>query len=94
MGAVAALQWVLGDEEAQAYAAGTSVTVEKTKSEIDSLLGKHGATQRGVLADDSAGRAIVAFVIAESGKTVAVALEAQMVQVLQGAQPRLLPEAT
>jgi len=46
----------------RAYAEGTSVTVEKTRSEIDTLLGKHGASQRGVMTDD-AGRAVVAFVI-------------------------------
>lgn len=47
----------------KAYAAGTIVSVEKTKSEIDTLLGKHGATQRGIMADDEERRAMVAFVI-------------------------------
>ena len=45
------------------YAAGTSVAAEKTKAEIDTLLSKHGASQRAVMADDSNGRAVIAFVI-------------------------------
>lgn len=48
----------------RAYAEGTSVSVEKSKAEIDVLLGKHGASQRGIMADESSGRAMIAFVIA------------------------------
>lgn len=45
------------------YAAGTSVPVERSKAELDSLLGKHGASGRGVMSDDERGRAIVYFVL-------------------------------
>jgi hypothetical protein len=47
----------------RAYAEGTAVSVEKSKAELEGLLGKHGATQRGIMADDEAGRAVVVFVI-------------------------------
>jgi hypothetical protein len=43
------------------YASGTSVSVERSRMEIDSLLGKHGATSRGVATTE--GMAQVAFVI-------------------------------
>jgi hypothetical protein len=46
------------------YAAGTTVTVAKSKGELDALLSKYGATQRGVAEDDAAGVAIVAFTLA------------------------------
>lgn len=46
------------------YAEGTTVSVEKSKMELDSLLGKHGATQRMLGVDDDAGRAIVLFTLA------------------------------
>lgn len=45
------------------YAKHTTVSVEKSKTELDSLLGKHGATSRGVMSDDALGRAIVAFML-------------------------------
>ena len=45
------------------YAAGTSVSAEKSRAEIDTLLSKHGATQRGIQVDDAANMAIVAFVV-------------------------------
>lgn len=48
---------------ARAYAEGTAVSVEKSKAEIDSILTKHGATQRGIMADDVEGRAQLAFVL-------------------------------
>ncbi len=44
-----------------AYAEGTTVPVEKTKTELDVLLGKHGATQRGSFTDDTKGVAVVLF---------------------------------
>lgn len=43
------------------YAQKTNVSVEKSKFELDKLLGAHGATRRGVMADDTAGSAVVAF---------------------------------
>lgn len=43
------------------YAEGTSVSVDKTKAELDSLLQKHGACQRMFATDDDSGRAIVTF---------------------------------
>lgn len=50
--------------KAPTYAAGTVVTVEKSKAELDGLLGKHGATSRGILHDEEAGIAAVVFVLA------------------------------
>jgi hypothetical protein len=43
------------------YAAGTTVSVEKSKAELDALLGKHGASSRGIVVDDDRGLALVAF---------------------------------
>ena len=43
------------------YAEGTSVPVERSKAELDRLLSKHGATQRGMGSDDDAGMAFVVF---------------------------------
>ena len=43
------------------FAQHTKVPVETTRAEIDKLLGRHGATQRGVMQDDEKQRAIVAF---------------------------------
>jgi hypothetical protein len=45
------------------YAAGTTVPVEKSKAELDALLGKHGATSRGVMSDDAAGIAYIFFAL-------------------------------
>jgi hypothetical protein len=45
------------------FAAHTKVPVETTRAEIDRLLGRHGATQRGVMQNDETKQAIVAFVI-------------------------------
>lgn len=47
------------------FAAGTSVSVEKTRTEIDTLLGKHGAIARGISVDDVAAQAVVMFAIGE-----------------------------
>lgn len=47
----------------QGYAAGTSVPVERSKVELDTLLGKHGAGQRGIMHDEAAGTAHVVFVL-------------------------------
>ena len=45
------------------FAQGTKVSVERTRAEIDTLLGKHGATQRGIVTDDEGSKAVVAFVL-------------------------------
>lgn len=45
------------------FAEGTSVSVERSKAELDSLLGKHGATGRGVMSDDVEGKAFVYFIL-------------------------------
>jgi len=45
------------------YAAGTSVSVQKSKFELDALLQRHGATQRGYFDDDTKGEAVVAFTL-------------------------------
>lgn len=45
------------------YAEGTSVPVERSRAELDALLGKHGAGARGILIDDDRGLAIIAFQI-------------------------------
>jgi hypothetical protein len=46
-----------------AYAKGTSVSVERSKAELDTLLGKHGAAQRAIMHDERAGFAAVVFVL-------------------------------
>jgi hypothetical protein len=46
-----------------AYAEGTTVSVEKSRAELDTLLGKHGAQQRGIMSDEAQNRAIVGFVL-------------------------------
>lgn len=43
------------------YAADTSVSVEKTRAELDRLLSKAGASQRMMGSDDEAGAAFVVF---------------------------------
>jgi hypothetical protein len=48
------------------YAAGTTVPVERSRAELDKILAKHGATQRGIVQDDDVGRAAVMFVMAGS----------------------------
>jgi hypothetical protein len=43
------------------FAADTEVPVDRTRREIDALLVKHGAAQRGFFDDDASGRAVVFF---------------------------------
>lgn len=43
------------------YAKGTSVAVDKTRTELERLLSKHGATQRMLGSDDDTGFAFVVF---------------------------------
>lgn len=45
------------------YAKGTTVDVEKSRLDVDRLLARHGASQRGVMQDDAKEIAAVAFVI-------------------------------
>jgi len=47
------------------FAERTKVPVERSKSELDQLLQKHGATQRALLQDDDTGRAAVQFRLAD-----------------------------
>ncbi len=47
------------------YAAKTSVSVEKSRAELDALLAKHGAKQRQIGADDEKGLAICVFSLAD-----------------------------
>jgi hypothetical protein len=65
-----------------AYATGTSVTVEKTRTELDTLLGKHGATSRAI--DTNEGKAIVAFVIGGLSYKLEVPMP-------EGGKPRVEP---
>jgi hypothetical protein len=46
-----------------AFAADTKVPVERTRAELDALLAKHGAANRGVITDDENGTAAVAFIL-------------------------------
>lgn len=48
---------------AKGFAATTSVSVDKTRLEIETLLTRAGATQRGTAVDDAKNLAIVAFTI-------------------------------
>lgn len=43
------------------YAKGTTVPIENSKAELDRLLGKHGAGQRGLMHDEERGLATVVF---------------------------------
>lgn len=45
------------------FASTTTVTVERSKAELDALLAKHGAQQRAMIVDDEKGRAAVSFVL-------------------------------
>lgn len=45
------------------YAKGTPLPVEKTKADIDLLLQKHGASERGILTQDREGKAIICFAL-------------------------------
>lgn len=47
----------------KAFAENTSVSVERSKAELDTLLGKAGANSRGIVSDDQQGQAIVAFTL-------------------------------
>ncbi len=48
----------------RAYAAGTTVPVEKTRADIERLLTKHGAAQLGIVTDAERGLAMVLFTLA------------------------------
>lgn len=50
------------------YAEGTSVSVEKSRAELDGLLARHGATQRVMGTDDARGEAVIAFTVAPRGQ--------------------------
>jgi hypothetical protein len=47
----------------QVFAIGTKVSVEKSRAELDTLLGKYGATARAIVVDDQQARAQVAFML-------------------------------
>lgn len=47
----------------KSYAAGTIVSAEKSRAELDTILSRHGATNRGIQCDDERGIAMAAFVI-------------------------------
>jgi hypothetical protein len=47
----------------KAYASGTSVSAERSRAEIETLLGKHGATQRAIAVNDDEQVAHVHFLI-------------------------------
>lgn len=53
-----------GKNTAPRYAKGTSVSVEKTRAEIDVLLSRHGAAKRSIGSDDERAEAYVFFVLA------------------------------
>jgi len=55
------------------FAADTKVPVDRTRSELDQLLARHGASQRGVYQDDDNSRAIVQFRMA--GRVVRLAVK-------------------
>jgi hypothetical protein len=62
---------------AAAYAKGTVVPVEKSKAEIDTLLGRHGALQRGIVHDEIRGVAIVGFTHAKRKYRIEVPLPSE-----------------
>lgn len=54
------------------YASGTTVSVEKSKAELDKLLAVAGAHQRSLGSDDQRGMAFVIFAIKANAQTAAV----------------------
>jgi hypothetical protein len=79
----------------QLYASGTTVPVEKTRMELDRLLQKHGAIQRGILSDDEGGRATVLFALADRKVELQVPLPKPSefaVGVVRGRKSKLAPE--
>jgi len=56
------------------YAEGTSVSVERSKAELDGILARYGATQRGTFVDDEKGLAIVMFQLASRSFKIEVPL--------------------
>lgn len=56
------------------YAEGTEVPVERSKAEIDAILQRYGATARGILVDEAAGRALIVFGLHERHIRLEVAL--------------------
>lgn len=60
--------------EPRRFAEGTSVAVAKTKVELDTLLAKHGATQRAFAEDDERSLAIVLFRLANRNVRLEVRL--------------------
>lgn len=55
---------VSGAAMTRPYAAGTHVSAEKSRAELETMLGKYGATDRGFRVNDTLGTAAVMFVIA------------------------------
>lgn len=51
------------------FAAATSVSPEKSRTEIDSLLAKHGTTSRGIHVNDESREATIVFAIVTAGST-------------------------
>lgn len=70
------------------YAAGTKVTVERSRAELDSLLSKHGATSRGIQCNDAEGIAMVAFIIHGHKYRIELPLPKLTLNVVVKEQPR------
>lgn len=58
------------------YAKGTSVSVAKTKAEIEELLGRHGCDRFGVMTEGS--RAMIGFRIASDGHPLQVRITLEL----------------
>jgi hypothetical protein len=72
----------------QNYASGTTVTVERSRMELDGLLSKHGASSRGIQCDDAAGIAMVAFIMGGHKYRIELPLPRLSLDVPAKAQPR------
>jgi hypothetical protein len=57
-----------------AYAEGTTVSVAKSRTEIDSLLQRNGAAQRGIAEDDARGLAVIWFTMKDRQYRIEVPL--------------------
>ncbi len=68
------------------YASRTEVPAERTRMQLDQLLEKHGATQRGLISDDAHGRAGVMFTI--DGRQIRLEMTIPSVSQLLAPKPK------
>jgi len=70
------------------YARGTSVPVERSKAHLDALLGRAGASSRGIMSDDDGGQVAVVFRLAGQSYRLLVPLPRRDAIPAKGREPR------